>query len=59
MILKGYRRGGIMKLKELFKTKTFWSGVLLIAYGILAQDSQSVLTGLSVIFLRDAMLKKE
>lgn len=48
-----------MKLKELFKTKTFWSGVLLIAYGILAQDSQSVLTGLSVIFLRDAMLKKE
>lgn len=47
------------KLEELIKTKTFWSGILLIAYGILAQDPQNVMTGLSIIFLRDAMLKKE
>jgi hypothetical protein len=48
-----------MKLKEILKTKTFWSGLALVVYGALTQDPQSVITGLSVIFLRDAMLKKE
>jgi hypothetical protein len=48
-----------MKLKEIVKTKTFWSGIALVVYGILTKDPQSVMSGLSVIFLRDAMLKKE
>ena len=46
-----------MRIKDLLKTKTFWSGLGLVAYGLVVQDWQSVLTGLSVIFLRDAMLK--
>lgn len=48
-----------MKLKEMLITKSFWSGLALVVYGILAKDPQSILTGVSVIFLRDAMLKKE
>jgi len=48
-----------MKLKSLVKTKTFWSGVGLTAYGVLNQDWQAVLSGLSVIFLRDAIAKVE
>jgi hypothetical protein len=46
-----------MRVKELLKTKTFWSGVGLIAYGLVSQDWEAVLTGLSVIFLRDAVSK--
>ena len=48
-----------MELKKILKTKTFWSGLGLIVYGAINQDIESVITGLSVIFLRDAMLKKE
>jgi hypothetical protein len=48
-----------MRVKQLLKTKTFWSGVGLIAYGLANQDWQAVLTGLSVIFLRDAISKVE
>jgi hypothetical protein len=47
----------MMRVKELLKTKTFWSGVGLIAYGLANQDWQAVLTGLSFIFLRDAINK--
>lgn len=47
-----------MKIKEIIKTKTFWSGVGLVIYGAINQEIESVITGLSVIFLRDAMLKK-
>ncbi len=48
-----------MRLKKLVKTKTFWSAIGLIAYGVLNQDLEAVLTGLSVIFLRDAIRKVE
>jgi hypothetical protein len=48
-----------MKLKEIIKTKTFWSGLALVVYGVLTKDPQSVMSGLSVIFLREAILKKE
>ncbi len=48
-----------MRLKRLLKTKTFWSGAGLIAYGVLNQDWEAVLTGLSVVFLRDALRKVE
>ncbi len=48
-----------MRLKRLVKTKTFWGGVGLIVYGVLNQDWEAVLTGLSVIFLRDAIRKAE
>ena len=48
-----------MKLNQIIKTKTFWSGIALLVYGLLAKDPQSVMTGVSVIFLRDAMIKKE
>lgn len=50
---------------ELIKTKTFWGGVSLIAYGftqiLLTQDTQgiqAVLEGLAIIFLRDAIKKQ-
>jgi hypothetical protein len=46
-----------MQVKELLKTKTFWSGVGLVVYGVLNQDWEAVLTGLSVVFLRDAINK--
>jgi hypothetical protein len=48
-----------MRVPSLLKTKTFWSGVGLVVYGFVAQDWQSVLTGLSVIFLRDAIAKSK
>ncbi len=54
-----------MKLKELLKTKSFYSGLALVLYGFarLGDDTnegiQSILTGLSVIFLRDAIAKTE
>ena len=48
-----------MRLKRLVKTKSFWSGVGLAVYGVLNQDWEAVLTGLSVIFLRDAISKVE
>lgn len=50
---------------KIAKTKTFWSGLALIAYGLAnLKDNQteafnSILTGLSFIFLRDALSKKE
>jgi type IV secretory pathway TrbD component len=46
-----------MNVKDLVKTKTFWSGLGLAVYGLVVQDWQSVLTGLSVVFLRDAINK--
>jgi hypothetical protein len=46
-----------MRIKELLKTKTFWSGVGLAVYGVINQDWEAFLTGLSVIFLRDAINK--
>jgi hypothetical protein len=49
---------GKKMITKLIKTKTFWSGVSLVIYGALTQDWQSILTGLSIIFLRDAIEKK-
>lgn len=46
-----------MRIPSLLKTKTFWSGVGLVVYGAINQDLEAVLTGLSVIFLRDAVNK--
>ncbi len=48
-----------MRVKALVKTKTFWSGVVLAVYGVLNQDWEAVLTGLSFVFLRDALVKKD
>jgi len=48
-----------MRFDKLVKTKTFWSGVGLVVYGVLNQDWQAVLTGLGFIFLRDAISKVE
>jgi hypothetical protein len=48
-----------MKIKELIKTKTFWSGISLIGYGLITQDWTAVINGLSYIFLRDALINKE
>jgi len=48
-----------MDILRLVKTKTFWSGIFLIAYGIISQDPNSILTGLSFIFLRDAVIKNK
>ena len=54
-----------MRIKDLAKTKTFWSGIGLVLYGsyMLAEGNieegvQNILTGLSVIFLRDAISKR-
>lgn len=47
----------MMRISSLLKTKTFWSGVGLVVYGVINQDWQAVLTGLSFIFLRDAVNK--
>ncbi len=49
----------MMRVKRLVKTKTFWSGLALVFYGVLNQDWEAVLTGLSVVFLRDALRKVE
>jgi len=53
-------------LKDLPKTKTFWSGLSLIAYGLYLAVSgnieagiQNIIMGLSVIFLRDAVRKMQ
>jgi hypothetical protein len=46
-----------MRFPSLLKTKTFWSGIGLVVYGAINQDWEAVLTGLSVVFLRDAMIK--
>jgi hypothetical protein len=48
-----------MKLGRLVKTKSFWSGVGLVAYGVISQDLEAILTGLGIIFLRDAINKVE
>ncbi len=48
-----------MQFKRLVKTKTFWSGVGLIVYGVFNQDWEAVLTGLNFIFLRSALRKVE
>ncbi len=49
----------MMRVKALLGTKTFWSGVGLIAYGVLSKDLEAVLTGLGLIFVRDAIRKVE
>ena len=53
-----------MNLKDLLQTKTFWSGLSLVAYGVylaitgnIEAGIQNVITGMSVIFLRDAVRK--
>ena len=53
-----------MIAKDLVKTKTFWSGLSLVIYGVVqtannnpAEGVNSILTGLSIIFLRDGMLR--
>lgn len=54
-----------MSLRDMLRTKTFWSGLSLVLYGgyqILEGDTsqgiQNVLTGLSIIFLRQAVGSK-
>lgn len=53
-----------MKLKELVKTKTFWGGLGLVAYGIVrvsqgdTEGMREILEGLSIIFLRQAVGKR-
>jgi hypothetical protein len=53
-----------MIAKDLVKTKTFWSGLSLVVYGVIqtvnnnpTEGVNSILTGLSIIFLRDGMLR--
>ncbi len=53
-----------MLSKDIIKTKTFWSGLSLVAYGVIqvvygnsSEGVNSILTGLSIIFLRDGMLR--
>jgi hypothetical protein len=53
-----------MIAKDLVKTKTFWSGLSLVIYGVVqtannnpTEGVNSILTGLSIIFLRDGMLR--
>ena len=48
------------------KQKSFWSGLSLVVYGIVqifakneTEGVQNILTGLSIIFLRDAIRKIE
>lgn len=49
---------------ELFKTKSIWTGLGLIAWGVgncylgnIAGGGQSILGGLAVIFLRNSQMK--
>lgn len=52
-----------MKFKDIIKTKTFWSGIALIVYGmtrLLQGDTEGIreiLEGISIIFLRHAISK--
>lgn len=53
-----------MNYKDLLRTKTFWSGFSLVLYGVylvsqgeVNEGVQNVLTGLSVVFLRQAVAK--
>ena len=53
-------------MKQLLKTKTFYGGVGLIAYGIVTllhsnytEGVNSILTGISTIFIRDAIRKNK
>ena len=53
-----------MKVETLIQTKTFWSGLSLVGFGIVQivkgdqqNGIQSLLTGLSIIFLREGILK--
>jgi hypothetical protein len=48
-------------MRDLIKTKTFWTGISMIAYGIITIKSnpetgiQSIMQGLGFIFLRQAI----
>lgn len=51
-------------MKELLKTKTFYGGIGLLVYGIVTlihynytDGINSILTGISTIFIRDAIRK--
>jgi len=51
-------------LRDLLKTKTFWSGLGMVAHGLymvlsgnIENGIQMIVMGLSVIFLRDAIRK--
>jgi len=46
-----------MNLMELYQKKTTWAGLGLLLYGVYNKDVESILTGLSFIFLREAVLK--
>jgi hypothetical protein len=53
-------------MKQLFKTKTFWSGIISIATGVnfLTHGNQSegiqlILSGFSFIFVRHTLIKKD
>ena len=55
-----------MNFKEMFKSKTFWTGIGMIGSGAsgyfvgevgIGAALQTVLTGLAFIFLRDSMVK--
>jgi hypothetical protein len=49
---------------NLLKTKTFWSGVGLIGYGVIqlttgsSEGFQSILEGLAFIFVRSSLMKQ-
>jgi hypothetical protein len=53
-----------MITKDTLKSKTFFSGLALVLYGIVnfsdnpSEAVNSILSGLSIIFLRDAIAKK-
>ena len=53
-------------MKINLKSKTFWSGLSMVLYGVVqiiskneSEGIQNILTGLSIIFLRDAINKIE
>lgn len=50
-------KADIKGLKTLLGTKTFWAGVGAIAYGIVHNEPDTVISGLLAIFLRDGILK--
>ena len=55
-----------MNIKELIKTKTFWLGISTIAGGVILcinkeyeKGIEGIIAGLAMIFVRDALTKKQ
>lgn len=55
-----------MRIKDLFRSKTFWTGLAMVGYGAFHiatgnydEGIQSVLNGLAFIFLRSAIGKEK